>query len=169
MSSTPPPASPGSASRRPTGLLSIAAVIGFVLVWWLFSGNGPQGPGGNDPVLLAPDVDAEGDGSAAPSAVPIALANGLRLEGYAAQPGDLLEVVLTVPAGTCPELERPRVSESDVAVTVTVTHSTDLECEPLTRARAATVPVRLDTPLGERSVLDGAPVRQVRLAPLDPS
>jgi hypothetical protein len=169
MSSTPSPTPSGSAPRRSTGLLSIAAVIGFVLLWWLFSGNGPRGPEGNDPVLLAPDVAAEGDGSTAPSAVPIALANGLRLEGYAAQAEDRLELVLTVPAGTCPDLEPPRVSESDVAVTVTVTHSTEPTCEPLTRARAATVPVRLDSPLGDRSVLDGAPVQQVRLAPLDGS
>jgi hypothetical protein len=148
-------------------LLSIAAVIGFVLVWWLFSGNGPRGPEGNDPTLLAPGVDAEGDGSASPSAVPIALANGLRLEGYAARPGDRLELVLTVPAGTCPDLEPARVTESNVTVTVTVTHSTDPDCEPLAVPRAATVPVRLDSPLAGRSVLDGAPVQQVRLAPLD--
>jgi hypothetical protein len=99
--------------------------------------------------------------------VPIALANGLRLEGYAEQPGDRLDLTLTVPPGTCPELERPRISESDVAVTVTVTHSTDPACEPLTRARPASVSVQLGSPLGERSVLDGAPVQQVRLEPVD--
>jgi hypothetical protein len=166
MSSSAPPSS-GSSPRRSTGLLAIAAVVGFVLVWWLLSGNGPRGPEGNDPVLLAPEVDAEGDAAGSP--VPIALANGLRLQGYAVQPGDRLDLTLTVPSGTCPDLEQPRVSESDVAVTVTVTHSTDPACEPLTRARAASVSVRLGSPLGGRSVLDGAPVQQVRLEPLDPS
>lgn len=158
----PAPSSP----RRSSGLLAIVAVIGFVLVWWLLSGNGPRGPEGNDPVLLPPDVNAEGDGTEAPSAVPIALANGLRLEGYVELPDNRLEVSLTVPVDTCPELEEPRVSESDVAVTVTVTHSTERSCEPLTRARLETVPVRLDSPLGDRSVLDGAPVQQVRVEPL---
>lgn len=163
MPATPPrtPPTSGPAPRRSTGLLAIAAVVGFVLVWWLLSGNGPRGPEGNDPVLLAPDIDAEGEAVVSP--VPIALTNGLRLEGYAVQAADRIEVLLTVPAGTCPVLEQPRVSESDVTVTVTVTHSTERACEPLSRARAESVSIGLSSPLGERSVLDGAPVQQVRL------
>jgi hypothetical protein len=168
MTAPPPEHPPGpSAPRRSTGLLAIVAVIGFVLVWWLLSGNGPRGPEGNDPVLLAPDVDAEGDGTAAPSAVPIALANGLRLSGYTEQAGDRLEVAVTVPEGTCPDLEPPRVSESDVAVTITVTHSMERGCPLLTGARAETVSVQLGSPLDGRSVLDGAPVQRVRIEPLN--
>ena len=36
---------------------AMALVIFAVGVWWLLSGNGPQGPGGNDPRYAVPDVD----------------------------------------------------------------------------------------------------------------
>lgn len=143
----------------------MAAVIAFVLMWWLFSGNGPQGPEGNDPVLLAPDVDASGDPDAASSPVPVALENGLRLRAYAEQPGDRIELGLMIPAGTCPDLLTPRVVESEVAVTVTLTHSTDPDCTPLAAPEQETVSVLLEGPLGDRSVLDGALAQQVRVEP----
>ena len=82
----------------------MVAVIAFVLVWWLLSGNGPQGPDGNDPVLAVPDVDASGEPGATDSPVPVALANGLRLTSYAVSDGDRLTLEVEVPRGTCPEV-----------------------------------------------------------------
>lgn len=148
--------------RRSSGVLAMLAVIGVVLIWWLFSGNGPQGPSGNDPGLLAPDVDASGDTS--PSAVPLAGANALRLTSYVEQ-AEGLQLRLTVPAGECPELLTPRVIESDVAVTVTVLHAENDGCQVAGRDLPATLTVALDSPLADRAVLDGALVQRTRVEP----
>ncbi len=152
-------------TRRPTGLLAMVAVIGFVLMWWLFSGNGPQGPDGNDPVLAVPDVDASGDADSSDGPVPVALSNGLRLTSYAVVDGDRLELEVDVPRGTCPDLRSPRLVESEVSVTVTVTHATEPGCAPTARDLTDTVSVRLDSPLDGRAVLDGALTQQVRVEP----
>ncbi len=160
------PDAPGTARpRRSSGLLSIAAVIAFVLVWWLLSGNGPQGPEGNDPELLVPDVDASGQAGASDTPVPVTLSDGLRLTSYVVRDGDLLTLAVEVPRGTCPEVLAPRLVESEVSVTVTATHSTEPGCRPTARALSDTVTVRLDSPLGERAVLDGALAQRVRVEP----
>ncbi len=163
-----PPDGPSVGTAKPrgsSGLLAIVAVIAFVLVWWLLSGNGPQGPDGNDPVLAVPDVDASGEPGATDSPVPVALANGLRLTSYAVSDGDRLTLEVEVPRGSCPEVVAPRLVESEVSVTVTVTHSTEPGCRPAARALSDTVMVRLDSPLGERAVLDGALAQRVRVEP----
>ncbi len=163
-----PPAPVVPAPRRagrPTGLLAMAAVIGFVLVWWLFSGNGPQGPDGNDPVLAVPDVDASGDAGSSDGPVPVALSNGLRLTSYVVSEGDRLTLEVAVPRGTCPDLLSPRLVESEVSVTVTATHATEPDCSPAARDLSGTVSVRLDSPLDGRAVLDGALTQQVRVEP----
>lgn len=161
----PPPVEPEPRRKgRPTGLLAMVAVIGFVLVWWLFSGNGPQGPDGNDPILAVPDVDASGDADSSDGPVPVALSNGLRLTSYVVVDGDRLEVDVAVPRGTCPDLS-PRLVESEVSVIVTVTHATEPGCTPTARDLTDTVSVRLDSPLDGRAVLDGALAQQVRVEP----
>ncbi|QIK66041.1 hypothetical protein G7072_06540 [Nocardioides sp. HDW12B] len=163
-----PPAPVEPAVRRkgrPTGLLAMAAVIAFVLLWWLFSGNGPQGPDGNDPVLAVPDVDASADAGSSEGPVPVALSNGLRLTSYVVTDGDRLDLDVAVPRGTCADLLSPRLVESEVSVTVTVTHSTEPDCSPTARDLTDTVSVRLDSPLDGRAVLDGALAQQVRVEP----
>lgn len=159
------PAAEGARPRRSSGLLAIVAVIAFVLMWWLLSGNGPQGPDGNDPVLAVPDVDASGEPGAGTTPVPVALSAGLRVTSYDVRDGDELTVEVEVPRGTCPEVLAPRLVESEVSVTVTVTHSTEPGCRPTARALTDTVMVRLDSPLGERAVLDGALAQRVRVEP----
>ena len=48
----------GSGRRSVTsGAGAFALVLLAVLGWWLFSGNGPQGPSGNDARYAVPDVD----------------------------------------------------------------------------------------------------------------
>ena len=162
----PPPVEPEPGRKgSSSGLLAMVAVIAFVLMWWLFSGNGPQGPDGNDPVLAVPDVDASGEASSGP--VPVALSDGLRLLSFTEDADDRLTLEVEVPAGTCSEVSTPRLVESEVAVTVTATHSTEPGCQPAPRTVAETVSVRLDSPLGERAVLDGARAQQVRVEPTD--
>lgn len=158
-----------SSRRRVTsGGAAFAAVLAAVLVWWLFSGNGPQGPDGNAQRLAVAEDPVPGsggeplpDGPADPDAVRIdrleLLDEGRRLQ----------LTYLAGPARCAGPLETPRVVESDVAVTVTLTLERPAEpqegCDDAEQPRS--VRVDLDAPLGDRSVLDGYHRYPVRVTP----
>lgn len=144
-----------------------------VLGWWLFSGNGPQGPAGNDPRYLIPESEAT-----APTAA------GAAAEGSSAGPVSSLLVPIdsvvvesdqrvalnyTIgPASCVGVVQTPRVLETDAAVTVTLARvppiRTSERCEdtPLPEVRG-TIRVTLDTTLEGRALLDGAYAAQRRV------
>ena len=159
----------------PTGLWAVAAVIATVLLWWLLSGNGPQGPAGNDSRYAVPDVDASagpGDGGSGSGDAPdLANENGVRIDTFVRDDGGriALNYVTGVPAcyGT---LDTPEVLETAAAVTVTLTlrppeQPSDEACPDLAMLR--TVRVDLDAELGDRSVLDGSFAQPVRVRESD--
>ena len=139
-------------------------VLAAVFVWWLFSGNGPQGPPGNDSRFSVPDVDVSASG--APSATPDPPAPGaLRIDSYVVRDELRLAVNYRADPACADALETPRVIESDVTVTITL--SADVPdsspCgDPLERH---TLVVLLDSPLDGRAVLDGSTSPQVRVEP----
>ena len=150
-------------SRRVTsGAMSMVLVLVAVGIWWLLSGNGPQGPGGNDPRYAVPDVDVSAPADpVVPSGSPEpAVPGGLRIEGYDAV--DPLRLSLTYRVERCaPELRSPRVLETDASVTITLVADVDSSCdEPL---ESRTVQVLIDSPLDGRAVLDGSTSPLVRV------
>lgn len=152
-----------SRPRVSGGLLAVPVVLGVVLIWWLFSGNGPQGPEGNDPRLLIPEGSATGAplDPAVSGPLPVAVSNGLRIDGFTEESGGgALALNYTVPVDGCTgTLRAPRVVESEAAVTVTLTHEGDGgTCQ---EPGPHTARVQLTGPVGDRSVVDGALTRRV--------
>ena len=151
-------------SRVTSGAGAFALVLLAVVGWWLFSGNGPQGPRGNDQRYAVPDVDVSGSG--APSPTPEALPPGaILIDSYVVRDELRLAVNYRADAACADALETPRVIENDVSVTITL--SADLSqttsCDaPVERH---TLAVLLDSPLDGRSVLDGSRSPQVRVEP----
>ncbi len=152
----------GSAS----GLAAFAVVLVVVLLWWLLSGNGPQGPAGNDSRFAVRDGEATGDGSIAPPAM--TNQNGVRIDSFVLEATDRIALNYTTGAPECTgALDTPEVLETDAAVTVTLTlrppePPPDGPCPEL--AKLATVRVDLDAALADRSVLDGSFARRVLVA-----
>ena len=148
--------------RRGSGLTAIVVVIGAVLVWWLFSGNGPQGPPGNDPRLLIPEGEASARPGAAAPADPTAAPDTVRIVGYVLETPDKVLVRWTSGPERCGEVGTPRVLESDVSVIVTL---------PLTPGACPATPethtvrVGLESDLGDRALLDGSVTPPVRVTP----
>lgn len=165
--------SESSRSRRGSGLAAVAVVFVAVLMWWLFSGNGPQGPRGNDERYAVPDVDVSPpvatDGSTpGPTEPTLTDPNGVRVESYVLE-GDTRLVLnyATGPAACSGALSTPRVLESDASVIVTL--SLDPPDSPADVCAAVMVPrsvaVTIGSPLAGRAVLDGGfnpPVRVER-------
>jgi hypothetical protein len=162
---TPVPARPARRGRTPAGLAAIGVVLVFVLVWWLLSGNGPQGPAGNDSRYAVPDVDVTGDptgGEPAPSRE-----DGVRIDGFVREDGSGIALNYTTGVPECyGTLDTPQVLETSAAVTVTLTlrppeQPAQEPCPDLAMLR--TVRVQLGAPLGDRSVLDGYYAQPVRV------
>lgn len=157
--------------RRPrvgTDALALVAVLVTVLGWWLFSGNGPQGPPGNDPRLLIPedDVSAPADADAVGTQAELVSTTAVPVDSVVVEePTRLALNYRTAPARCVGALDTPRVLETDAAVTVT------LSTVPPQRVPEAcvdadqpevrhTLRIRLDTSVAGRAVLDGAWTQQ---------
>jgi hypothetical protein len=166
-----------SRSGTTSGVAAILVVLTFVVVWWLLSGNGPQGPDGNADRYAVPEEDATApagdgeagrdsgadDGTGAP-----ARSGRVGVESFVALDGRRIALNYSTGLAACVgELDTPRVVESDVSVTVTLTLVPPAD-PPEVCAQVAephTVVVGLDVPLGDRSVLDGSSGRLVRVEP----
>ena len=152
-------------STAPTGIAAISAVVMVVLIWWLLSGNGPQGPAGNDSRLAVPDTEVTGDVSSDPPA--LSNENGVRIDGFVREGGSRIALNYTTGVPECyGTLDTPEVLETSAAVTVTLTlrppeEPSDDPCPDL--AMLGTVRVDLGSPLGDRSVLDGSFAQPVRV------
>jgi hypothetical protein len=153
----------GNTRRSVTsGAGAFALVLLAVLGWWLFSGNGPQGPSGNDARYAVPDVDATATtgGTSAPPRSPAP--GAIELDSYVVR--DELRLALNYrSASSCADaLDTPRVIET--GTTVTITLSADATgCQD--QVGRHTVVVLLDSPLDGRAVLDGSRSPQVRVEP----
>lgn len=137
-------------------------VIGAVLVWWLFSGNGPQGPPGNDPRLLIPESEASARPGAAAPQSPTSAPGTVRIDGYALEEPDRVLLRWTSDPEQCGEVGTPRVLESDVSVIVTLPLSPD-GCSG--ESETHTLRVNLDSDLADRALLDGSTAPPVRVSP----
>jgi len=148
-----------------SGAAGFAVLVAMLLGWWLFSGNGPGGPPGSASRMTEPgSATASPTVSSAPlQTVPL----GLTLVSWS-QDGTTLRLTYRRGDDTCfGSLATPRVDESDVAVTITLSHEpppgAGTDCPFTTTGE---VDVDLDGPVGDRSVLDGSYVeRRVRVAP----
>jgi hypothetical protein len=152
-----------SRGRVTSGAGAFALVLLAVLGWWLFSGNGPQGPSGNDARYAVPDVEATGSGAPSSSPRPVA-AGAVPIDSYVVEDDLRLAVNYRTGAACADALQTPRVIESDVTVTITL--SADVAgspCGPPEERR--TLRVLLDSPLDGRAVLDGARSPRVRVEP----
>lgn len=147
---------------RPSGLTAVAVVVVAVLGWWVFSGNGPQGPSGNDARYAVPDVEATG---AAPDAAgPEPYPGTLRIDSYV--PRDELRLSVNYRTDArCTALETPRVIESDVSVTITLSVEDEGGTPCADPVERRTLGILLDSPLDGRAVLDGSVSPQVRVEP----
>src|SRR5687767_2144972 len=66
-----------------SGAFAMVLVLVAVVGWWLFSGNGPQGPRGNDSRYAVPDVDVTAGRSGAASPAPEPTRPGaIRIDSY---------------------------------------------------------------------------------------
>ena len=139
-------------------------VVAAVGVWWLLSGNGPQGPAGNDPRYAVPDVEVTGSATPGDSTPVPATPNGVLLDSYVVRDPLRLAVNYRVD-GDCPADVEARVLENDATVTVTLSYdaSTGSSCDGGGPTERATVGVLLDSPLDGRGVLDGSTSPQVRV------
>ena len=150
--------------RVTSGAGAFALVLLAVVGWWLFSGNGPQGPSGNDQRYAVPDVDVTATGD--PTSPPQPTAPGaIAIDSYVVRDELRIAVNYRVGAACADALETPRVIENDVTVTVTL--SADVaDGRPCgTPVERQTLAVLLDSPLDGRAVLDGSRSPQVRVEP----
>lgn len=161
------PVSEAPVGRRkgPSGAAAIAVVVAAVLGWWVFSGNGPQGPSGNDARYAVPDVDATPTGGDARFTAPEASPGTVPIDSYVVRDELRLTLNFRIAADCATALETPRVIEGDAAVTITLPLDAGPECSEAVERR--TLGVLLDSPLSGRAVLDGARSPQVRVAPTD--
>jgi hypothetical protein len=145
----------------------MGVVLVVVLVWWLLSGNGPQGPAGSDSRFAVPDSDVTG-GPAAPEPPALSNENGVRIDGFVRERGSRIALNYTTGVPECyGTLDTPEVLETSAAVTVTLTlrppeQPSDDPCPDL--AMVDTVRVDLGSALGDRSVLDGSFAQPVRVS-----
>jgi hypothetical protein len=176
MDDSPVPAPTPGRRRAPAGLAAIGVVLVMVLIWWLLSGNGPQGPAGNDSRYAVPDVDVTGDPAGDPAGGSTGAAdaepapsreNGVRIDGFVRGEGSGIALNYTTGVPECyGTLDTPEVLETSAAVTVTLTlrppePQPDAPCPDLAMLR--TVRVQLGAALGDRSVLDGYYAQPVRV------
>ena len=148
-----------------SGAAAMVLVLVAVFGWWLFSGNGPQGPSGNDSRYAVPDVDVTAGQAGAASASPEPARPGaITIDSYVVIDDLRLAVNYRAGAACADSLQTPRVIESDVTVTITLTADVHrAPCGAPTERR--TVAVLLDSPLDGRAVLDGSRSPQVRVEP----
>ena len=147
-----------------SGAGAFGLVMLAVLGWWVFSGNGPQGPSGNDARYAVPEVEATaGTGTTPPPPTP---PGSVLLDSYV--PDDELRLLLNyrVPAACTDALDTPRVVESEVAVTITLTADPDGDDGCTGPSVRRTLPVLLDSALDGRAVLDGSTSPRVRVEPV---
>jgi hypothetical protein len=171
--------SPGPPTTTPrrgvgSGLTAIGVVLVMTFVWWLVSGNGPQGPRGSDPTYAVPEESASAGranvGSAASPGPKLTNPNGVRIDGFVLDGPTRLVLSYTSGDPECyGRIDTPEVLETDGSVTVTLTlvppASPPDRCPD--GALHEEVPVDLDTALGDRSVLDASFAQRVRVAPAD--
>ncbi len=158
---------PGPPGRRgvTSGALAMALVLAAVAAWWLFSGNGPQGPPGNDSRYAVPDDEVIPSAVASSRPTP-AVPGAVGIDSYVVR--DALRVALNYRIGAdCDEdLDATRVLETEAAVSITLTVSPGTKparCGPPVERH--TTLVRLDSPLEGRAILDGSTAPQVRVEP----
>lgn len=137
-----------------------------VAVWWLSSGNGPQGPAGSASRYTTPDdlvTPSAATGGPSPSPTPGPSARDrVRIESYVVR--DPLHVALNYRSAAGCVLDTPRVLETDAAVTVTLVASPEGRQRACRRGVTGhTLLLRLDSPLDGRAILDGATAPQVRV------
>ncbi len=147
-----------------SGLAGFGVLVAMMLVWWLFSGNGPSGPPGSASQMTQPST-----APVSPGATPTALQTvplGLPLVRWSQQ-GTTLRLTYRRGADDCfGALDTPRVTESDVAVTITLLRDPAEGAARCPFTTTDTVSVDLDGPVGDRSVLDGSYTdRRVRVRP----
>jgi hypothetical protein len=152
----------------PSGLGAVAVVLVTVLAWWLFSGNGPQGPAGNDARLAVPDVDATAS-AGAPTTGPQQPAPGtVRIDGFELETPSRLRLTYTTGSPECVgTLHTPSVVETEASVSVILRlDAGDRPAGPCREiALERTVRVALGVPLGDRSGLDASLPRAQRVPP----
>lgn len=152
---------PTSTRRRSTGILAIVAAVLAVLIWWTASGNGPQVFQGNaermggasGPATPAAGSDPTGGPTpSSPDAVPV--------DSYVLDGERRLILNYTLSADRCTGgLDGPTVLESEATVVVSLRWQGDPggatgTCPDAVQRRSLTVD--LDSPLGERGLLDGS-------------
>lgn len=164
----------GTQRRRPgvgSGAAALVAVLATVIGLWLFSGNGPQGPPGNDPQLLIPEdeVAAPADGAASGAEPQLVSTTSVPLDSVVVEePTRLALNFRTGPTRCVGPVDTAQVVETDAAVTIS------LRTVPPQRARAGcakedqpevrrTLRIGLDTSVTGRAVLDGAWTQQRRV------
>ena len=134
-----------------------------LLGWWVASGNGFGGPPGSSSRMTQPGT-ATVPASDVPVAPPRTVPLGLPLVSWR-QEGTALSLTYRRGDDDCfGRLDTPRVSESNVAVTITLRREGGASRCALTTT--GSVVVDLDGPVGDRSVLDGSYAdRRVRVRP----
>lgn len=138
----------------------VAALLA-VLIWWTASGNGPQVFQGNaermegasGPATPAPDSEPTGGPTpSSPDAVPV--------DSYVLDGERRVILNYTLSADRCTGgLDGPTVLESAASVVVTLRWQDDPDAPADTCPEAderRSLAVDLDSPLGERGLLDGA-------------
>lgn len=169
MTSTPPAAATPRRGGVGSGVAAIVVVLVMVVGWWIGSGNGFSGPDGNDARYAVPDADATG--RATTTSPSPATENGVRIDGFVKESDTLLALTYTSGLPECyGALDTPQVLETDGAVTVTLTlvppDEPPAACPDI--ARISTVRVDLDSPLGDRSLLDGSLAQPARVPQTEP-
>ncbi len=150
----------------PSGLGAIAVVFAAVLIWWWFGGNGPMTPTMNSERLAVPDVDASASGTTSPARAQAREPGTVPIRSYELRAPNRLAVTYTTGTPQCVgSLDTPEVVENDASVTITLHLDLGQRPEGACRqiSRVERVPVDLDVPLGDRSVLDGSLPRAQRV------
>jgi hypothetical protein len=157
-------------TRRPvtSGALAMGLVVAAVFVWWLLSGQGPQGPAGSESRYAAADDTLATTTPAGETSFEPTSPDGVRIDSYVAQ--DALRIGLNYRFEPDCVLQRPRIFETSAAVSITLTASPG---EPSVRCgerspgeEQHTVVVLLSSPLDGRSILDASVAPHVRVEPV---